>query len=68
VSYSWYVVFLKARDSLPRLCKFDSWIFCHHDSCDYVTCQGNVKVCKRFLGSSDHLMRGKFSVVQRGVP
>ena len=61
------VVVLQAENLKTRLCKFNSRIACHHESCDYVTCQGNVRICKRFLGSSDHVMRRKFSLL-RGVP
>jgi len=47
--------------SIYKHCKFNANIRCWHFSCDFIDRKGNIRVCKHFLGSSDHFMRRKFS-------
>ena len=50
-----------------KKCKYNPEIRCFHHTCDFLDFKGRVRICKYFLGSSDHFMRRKFSPVLRSV-
>lgn len=54
---------------MEKRCKFDVRIVCHQETCDWIDFQGNVKICKHFLGGSNYFMRRrkKVSPLVRGV-